>query len=139
MSTEPGARARPRTTASLWCLPFFLLLTAFGGGPNRVLVDLPSPDGRHHVEVRECPQGGAFGWSKETQAAVLEAGRAGTCLSSANTLARFTVYAPESQLELEWISNARLRAWHPAFAPSGGPRSASRMPNSPVEVVFAPK
>lgn len=139
MSTEPGVPARPKMTVPLWCLPVFLLLTAFGGGPDRILVDLPSPDGRHHVEVRECPQGGAFGWSKETQAFVLEAGRTGACRSATNALVQFTVYAPESQLELEWLSNARLRAWHPAFAPSGGPRSAGRMPNSPVEVVFAPK
>jgi hypothetical protein len=108
-------------------------------GPNRIVEDVYSPSMHYHVEVRQCPEVGSLAGGVETQASILEAKNAGICHSSENAIAQFSVNAPENQLELEWISDTRLRAWHPAFNPKYGPEVFSHAPNSPIKVQFAPK
>lgn len=113
-----------------------VMLTACG--PNKIIVDLPSPNGNYHVEVRKCPQRGSMTSGEQTQVSVLKAGTSENCNSAVNALTQFGSYAPDDQLQLQWISNAELRAWHPGFDPTFGPQSASRKADSPVTVIYAP-
>lgn len=123
------------------CIPFALgasvLLTACG--PNKIIVDLPSPGGQYHVEVRQCSQAGALTRSEKTQVSVLAAGVSEECQSAVKALAQFDSPTPADQLQLEWLSDAELRAWHPSFNPQYGPQSASYKPGAPIKLIFAPK
>ena len=118
----------------------FALSTALlaGCGPNKITVDLPSPQGQYHVEVRKCAEPGAMSSTSQTQVSVLKSGVSENCQSAVNALAQFQSYAPDDQLQLEWLSDAELRAWHPGFDPKSGPRSASYKADNPVKVIFAP-
>lgn len=107
--------------------------------PNEVIADVYSPSKRYHVEGRKCPQVGTLARGEEVQATVLEAGRAGVCHSSVNAIEQFSVNSPEDQLELEWVSETQLRAWHPKFNPSYGPQTYVSGQNDPVKVIFRPK
>ncbi len=109
-----------------------------GCGPNKIIVDLPSPQGQYHVEVRKCPQPGSMSSTAQTQVSVLKSGMSENCQSAVNALAQFQSYSPDDQLQLEWLSEAELRAWHPGFDPKSGPRSASYKADNPVKVIFAP-
>lgn len=125
-----------------FALPLLLLSPClFGcGGPNKVIKDVYSPDGRYHVEVRQCPERGSLNGGTETQASVLEAQKPGICHSNQNTIALFSVNQPDDRLELEWITSTELRAWHPAFNPAYGPQMFSPpSANDTVKVLFAPK
>jgi hypothetical protein len=44
------------------CTPLLLLSCVLlaACGPDKTIADLPSPGGKHHVEVRECPQAGVI-------------------------------------------------------------------------------
>lgn len=116
------------------------LLTALlaGCGPNKIIVDLSSPQGQYHVEVRKCPQPGSMTWTEQTQVSVLKAGTSENCQSAVNALAQFNSYSPDDQLQLEWLSDTELRAWHPGFDPKFGPASASYKADNPVKIIFAP-
>ncbi|WP_420137260.1 hypothetical protein [Sphingomonas sp.] len=115
-------------------------LLASCGGPNKVIKDVYSPDGRYHVEVRQCPAVGSMSGGTETQASILDAKKVGTCHSAIGTIAQFSVNEPDDQLQLEWISDSELRAWHPNFNPAYGPEAFSHPANnSPVKVTFARK
>ena len=46
--------------------------------------------------------------------------------------------SPDDQLQLEWLSDAELRAWHPGFDPKFGPASASYKADNPVKIIFVP-
>lgn len=119
----------------------FLALSAAlltGCGPNKIIVDLPSPQGQYHVEVRKCPQPGSMSSAEQTQVSILKSGISENCQSAVNALAQFQSYSPDEQLQLEWLSEAELRAWHPGFDPKSGPASASYKANNPVKVIFAP-
>ncbi|MBV7366078.1 hypothetical protein, partial [Streptococcus vulneris] len=68
--SSPGfhgsAAFKARRTFDEKCVPLALLsavlLTACG--PNKIVADLPSPDGKYHVEVRLCPQPGSLTWTE---------------------------------------------------------------------------
>jgi len=109
-----------------------------GCGPNKIIVDLPSPQGQYHVEVRKCPQPGSMSSAEQTQVSILKSGISENCQSAVNALAQFQSYSPDEQLQLEWLSEAELRAWHPGFDPKSGPASASYKADNPVKVIFAP-
>jgi len=119
---------------------FLALLAALlaGCGPNKIIVDLPSPQGQYHVEVRKCPQPGSMSSAEQTQVSILKSGISENCQSAVNALAQFQSYSPDEQLQLEWLSEAELRAWHPGFDPKSGPASASYKADNPVKVIFAP-
>lgn len=109
-------------------------------GPNSVISDLPSPTGQYHVEVRKCPQNGApFEWTEKTQVSVLKSGTTENCQSAINALVQFDQYGPDDQLQLEWLADDALRAWHPTFALNNGPATWTATPNTPIKIVFAPK
>ncbi|MGE8639476.1 MAG: hypothetical protein ACN6PR_12580 [Achromobacter sp.] len=116
--------------------PLIVLLA--GCGPNKIIVDLPSPQGQYHVEVRKCPQPGSMTWTEQTQVSVLKSGTSENCQSAVNALAQFNSLSPDDQLQLEWLSDAELRAWHPGFDPKFGPASASYKADNPVKIIFAP-
>ena len=61
-----------------------VLLTACG--PNKIIVDLPSPDGKYHVEVRKCPQAGSLTWTEKTQVSILDRGVSEACQSAVKSL-----------------------------------------------------
>lgn len=77
-------------------------------------------------------------WTEQTQVSILESGTSEACQSAVHALAQFGSYAPDDQLQLEWISDTELRAWHPGFDPKFGPRSASFKQNVPVKLIFSP-
>lgn len=108
-------------------------------GPDQIVADLPSPNGRYHVEVRKCPQSGALTWSEKLQVSVLEPGQSAECQSAVNPLVQFDTAAPENQLQLEWLSDHELRAWHPDFTADAGPAAATYKHDVPVKLVFMPK
>ncbi|MBC9904973.1 hypothetical protein IAG32_12180 [Achromobacter xylosoxidans] len=114
-----------------------ILLTACG--PDKIIADLPSPDGKYHVEVRKCPQRGSLTWDEQTQVSVVEAGVSEKCNAFIVALTQFRSYAPDEQLQLEWISDTELRAWHPAFEPKNGAWASTIKQGAPVKVIFAPK
>ncbi|MGB3431431.1 hypothetical protein [Achromobacter sp.] len=112
-----------------------VLLTACG--PNKIIADLPSPSGKYHVEVRQCPQRGSLTWGEQTQVSVLEAGVSEKCNAFISALTQFQSNSLDDQLRLEWVSDTELRARHPTFAAGGMPMSASQMPNNPVKITFS--
>lgn len=122
-------------------IPFVLLSTFLltACGPDKIIADLPSPDGKYHVEVRKCPQRGSLTWDEQTQVSVVEAGVSEKCNAFIVALTQFRSYTPDEQLQLEWLSDTELRAWHPAFEPKNGPWARTFKQNSPVQVTFAPK
>ena len=136
------ARMNKGCCRSMRCaLPLLLLSLCLSacGSPNKVIKDVHSPDGRYHVEVRECPAVGSLNGGVATQATVLEAQTQGICHSSVNTIAQFSVNSPSDLLQLEWMSSTELRAWHPSFNPAYGPEMFSPPSgNSPVKVRFSP-
>jgi hypothetical protein len=117
------------------------LLGSCGFNTTKVVTDIYSPDGRYHVEVRECNAVGSFVASDtERWASVLEAGKSGACHSAVGTLSQFKVPSPEDKLELEWASDTLLKAWHPNFNPTYGPESRSGSgADDPVKVLYAQK
>lgn len=127
-----------KTTRLLALLPIGVLASC-ATGPNEIVKDLVSPNGQYHVEVRKCPQVGSLTWSEEVQATVLVAGRQGVCHSSKDAIAQFSVNTPEDDLELEWVSDTQLRAWHPKFNPGYGPERYVSDPGDPVKVIFKPR
>ncbi|MBX8548121.1 hypothetical protein K5D68_00695 [Pseudomonas cichorii] len=126
-------------------IPCLLLLSVAlaGCGPNELVSSLPSPDGKHHVEVRRCPESGSMTWGEKLQVSVLDAGVSAACQSAVEAWAQFDIDTPESpkpdQLQLQWASDTELRAWYPGFKPGDGPRSWTYKPNTPVKVSFQSK
>ena len=108
-------------------------------GPNKIVYDLPSPSGKYHVQVRQCPQSGSITWSEKLQVSVLEAGVSAACQSAVQALAQFDANEAASQLQLEWISDTELRAWLPGFNVDYGPSSATYKHDNPVKVIFSPR
>ncbi len=86
-----------------------VLLTACG--PNKIIVDLQSPNGKYHVEVRKCPQSGSLTWTEKAQVSVLESGVSEECQSAVKALAQFD--APtEPVLWWLWERAARICAMY---------------------------
>lgn len=112
------------------------LLTACG--PDKLVADLPSPSGKYHVEVRQCPQRGTLTWGEQTQVSVLEAGVSEKCNAFISALTQFQSSSPDDQLRLEWISDTELKASHPAHASGNAPTGATQKPGNPVRITFAP-
>ncbi len=48
-------------------------------GPDKLISDLPSPNGQYHVEVRKCPEKGSITWGEEIQVSLLETGKSEKC------------------------------------------------------------
>ncbi len=111
-------------------------------GLNELVSSLPSPDGKHHVEVRRCPESGSITWGEKLQVSVLDAGVSAACQSAVEPWAQFDITTPEPPkldlLQLEWTSDTQLRAWYPGFKPVEGPRTWTYKRNTPVKVIFQP-
>lgn len=70
---------------------------------------------------------------------LLETGKSEKCHSVVQSLAQFDLRASADELQLEWLSDTELRAWHPSFEP-GNQADGSRLKHdAPVKMVFAPK
>lgn len=109
-------------------------------GPDRLISDLPSPNGEYHVEVRKCPEKGSITWGEEIQVSLLETGKSEKCHSVVLSLAQFDLRASSTdELQLEWLSDTELRAWHPSFEPGNQPNGSRLKHDAPVKMVFAPK
>ncbi|HCF2340387.1 hypothetical protein ABZR71_03370 [Pseudomonas paraeruginosa] len=122
--------------------PFLLLTLALllvACGPDQLVSDLPSPDGRYHVELRKCPENGLLSRGEVIQVSLLVAGVSEKCSSALNALAQFDLRATADELQLEWLSNTEFRAWHPTFNPQYGPEISRQQGKAPVRMVFAPK
>lgn len=48
---------------------------------------------------------------------LLETGKSEKCHSVVQSLAQFDLRASADELQLEWLSDTELRAWHPSFEP----------------------
>lgn len=116
---------------------------------NKVVRDLPSPNGDYHVEVRQCRANDAmFGKVTQVQVSVLKKGETERCRATIQSVAQFTVYATDfrkkaDELQLNWLSNTELQAWHRSFGlfqykTYTGPYSYSYGPDKPVNMVFNP-
>ncbi|HBO3685688.1 TPA: hypothetical protein ONA18_005717 [Pseudomonas aeruginosa] len=109
-------------------------------GPDRLISDLPSPNGEYHVEVRKCPEKGSITWGEEIQVSLLETGKSEKCHSVVRSLAQFDLRASSTdELQLEWLSDTELRAWHPSFESGNQPNGLRQEGDAPVRMVFAPK
>ncbi len=76
---------------------------------------------------------------EEIQVSLLETGKSEKCHSVVQSLAQFDLRASADELQLEWLSDTELRAWHPGFEP-GNQADGSRLKgDAPVKMVFAPK
>lgn len=126
---------KPGYLALLLCFP---LLTACG--PDKLLSDTASPHHRYHVEVRACPTPGGIGDSAgTTQVSLLPAHQSEGCWDDLNSIAQFQIHTPVEQLQLEWLSDTRLRAWAPEFQEHHEPYTYSYDEAAPVQFVFTPK
>ncbi|MDM1763374.1 MULTISPECIES: hypothetical protein [unclassified Acinetobacter] len=106
---------------------------------NKLLLVLPSPDKTYRIEVLQCQQNGSFWGTAKLQIAVPSEGSS-KCQSSVNTYIKFYSEMPLSDLQLEWISDTEILAWHPSFNPKFGPYSATLGgPNDPIKISFKPK
>ncbi|HGH4375112.1 TPA: hypothetical protein ACJIVN_001205 [Pseudomonas aeruginosa] len=108
-------------------------------GPDKLISDLPSPNEQYHVEVRKCPEKGSITWGEEIQVSLLETGKSEKCHAVVRSLAQFDLRASADQLQLEWLSDTELRAWHPSFEPGNQPNGSRLKRDAPVKMVFAPK
>jgi hypothetical protein len=117
----------------------FLSVFAAACGPNKVITNLPSPSGQYHVEIRNCPQNGSLTWTETTQVSVLKSGISEKCQSAINALVQFDGSAPVDQLQIKWMSDTELRAWHPSFNPKYGPSAVTYKHYAPVKVIFSPE
>ena len=113
-----------------------LLLSACSS-TDKILADVPSPDGAHHAQVRECDDRASRGNTYIT-VSVLKAGVEEACNARINAIISFDSCLPNDKLELEWRSNSELRAWHQCFAQRQWAPDGSTRPASPVVVVFEP-
>ena len=69
-------------------------------GPDKLISDLPSPNGQYHVEVRKCPEKGSITWGEEIQVSLLETGKSEKCHAVVRSLAQFDLRASADQLQL---------------------------------------
>ncbi|MFW2097944.1 MULTISPECIES: hypothetical protein [unclassified Acinetobacter] len=116
---------------------------------NKLIRDLPSPDGRFHVEVLQCRANDVmFGGATQVQVSVLKKGETEKCRSFIYALAQFDVRtidfgAKDNALHIEWLSDTELSVWHRSFATSQGknyigPDVQHSQANSPIKVIFSP-
>lgn len=121
-------------------LLFLLVPTVFltACGPDHIIADFPSPDGKYHVEVRKCPQRGSLTRSEKTQVSLLPAGASEPCNAFVAALAQFQSPTPDDQLEIQWVSETEVRAWHPGFETRQAPGAASYHQDSPIKVTYSP-
>ena len=68
-------------------------------GPDKLISDLPSPNGQYHVEVRKCPEKGSITWGEEIQVSLLETGKSEKCHAVVRSLAQFDLRASADQLQ----------------------------------------
>lgn len=106
-----------------------------------ILADISSPDGNHHVVVKECSQRGSFFWSGDTaiEVSILPSGISEACNAFINSLYQFDAYSPHEQLELEWLSPGVLRAWHPGFDHNSWPNVVRSRKSGSITVLFSSK
>ncbi|WP_353171079.1 hypothetical protein [Acinetobacter rudis] len=116
---------------------------------NKVVRDLSSPNGDYHVEVRQCRANDVmFGKATQVQVSVLKKGESEKCRTTIQSVAQFNVYATdfrkkEDELQLKWLSNNELQAWHRSFGLFQyksyiGPFSYSYGAKKPVTMIFSP-
>jgi hypothetical protein len=116
---------------------------------NKVVRDLPSPEGHYHVQVLQCRENDVmFGGATQVQVSVLKKGESESCRASLNSINQFSVNTIDfgnqnNALELVWLSENKLRAWHRSFAKNPnknfiGPYSSLNRHGSPVNVIFSP-
>lgn len=127
-----------------------LLLSACqSNNVNKVVRDLSSPEGRYHVQVLQCRENDVmFGGATQVQVSVLKKGETEKCRAALNAINQFSVNTIDlgnqnNALELEWLSENKLRAWHRSFAKNPnknfiGPYSSLNRNDSPVHVIFSP-
>ncbi|MDM1758080.1 MULTISPECIES: hypothetical protein [unclassified Acinetobacter] len=106
---------------------------------NKLLLELPSPNKTYRIEVLQCQENGSFWGTEKLQIAVPSKGTS-KCQSAVDTYIVFSSGMPLSDLQLEWISDTEIRAWHPSFNPKFGPYAATLGgPNDPIKISFKPK
>lgn len=116
---------------------------------NKVVRDIPSPNGEYHVEVRQCRASDAmFGKATKVQVSVLKKGEVEQCRSFKQSLAQFDVYSTNfkgtnNALLLKWISDTELQAWHHSFAKREhkdfiGPHTQAYSADKPITFIFSP-
>lgn len=127
-----------KTMSALLCSSVLLA----GCGPDAVVRELPSPGGKYHAQVRHCPESGAINWSEQLEIYVLDAGVESRCHSYVEPLVGFKVRPPEmplDQVQVQWLTDTRLRVWYPGLKPDVSPDSMYRKSDSPIEMVFQPR
>ncbi|AOA57909.1 hypothetical protein [Acinetobacter larvae] len=106
---------------------------------NRLVYNLESPQGAYHVEVRQCRENDAmFGPATKLQVSLLRTGESENCRATIKALSQFNVNQIDQQLQLQWLSESELRAWHPSFK-ANGPREQFYIQNPHVRIVFTPQ
>lgn len=117
---------------------------------NKVVKDLPSPQGHYHVQVLQCRANDAmFGGATQVQVSVLKKGETERCRAFIQSINQFSVNTIDfghanNALELEWLSENKLRVWHRSFAKNPnksfiGPYVYEKSGRSSVDVIFSPK
>lgn len=110
-----------------------------GCGPDRLISDQKSPNGKYHIQIRECPTPGGFGDDSGLLAvSLLPKGKSEGCWDDINSIAQFHV-SQHAHLDIEWISDTKVRAWTPGLKENQPPSGYSYYENDPVGFVFYPK
>ena len=125
---------------ALFLLASSVLLTACG--PDKIVYDLPSPNGKYHAQVRSCPETGSITWGEQLEVSILEVGVGEECHSAVKSLTGFKAGPPGlavEQLQLEWLSDTQFRAWYPGLKPNVEPTGSYTKPNTPVQIIYLPK
>ncbi|MCH1997281.1 hypothetical protein ACOTEG_14340 [Achromobacter xylosoxidans] len=109
---------------------------------DKLVTDLPSPGGAHHVQVLTC-QGRVSPKRGEKvqvmQVSVLGANSTEKCYSDVNAMVQFFIWTRDDQLQLEWLSDTELRMWHPSFLPQSGPYDYTVLDPGRLKLVYSPK
>lgn len=124
----------------LFLLASSVLLTACG--PDKIVYDLPSPNGKYHAQVRSCPETGSITRGEQLEVSVVEVGVGEECHSAVKSLTGFKASPPGlavEQLQLEWLSDTQFRAWYPGLKPNVEPTGSYTKPNTPVQIIYLPK
>ncbi|WP_095093702.1 hypothetical protein [Pseudomonas sp. Irchel 3A5] len=125
---------------ALFLLASSVLLTACG--PDKIVYDLPSPNGKYHAQVRSCPETGSITWGEQLEVRILEAGVSEECHSQVQSFTGFKASPPGlavEQLQLEWLSDTQFRAWYPGLKPNVDPTGSYTKYNAPVQIIYLPK
>ncbi|WP_407315364.1 hypothetical protein [Pseudomonas sp. nanlin1] len=111
-------------------------------GPDKIVYDVPSPNGKYHAQVRSCPENGSITWGEQLEINILATGVGEDCHSAVKSFTGFTVRAPGltvQQLQLEWLSDTQFRAWYPGLKPNVAPSGSYIKYDTPVQILYLPK